>query len=394
MYSLKDDIEAMFLNSPDKIRAKKKLNELFDKYGESKRAIENGTDGAEHFEYILASAFADEVLAERRQARGGLQERSDMLSYSRQQDMEEPSYSDLEEEEEEELSLTEQVKKVTEDKELQSRTGQMAVEAYKNLDKEKIREDTEKYVKQTLEELRDIKRKRAGYSFDKIYYTQVIDGKEEKGTNENEGGYSDNQYDLGGKTNYGVTQGSLDEYKNWHSSLKTEYNLPQSVKNLSHKQAKNILDEMYYKRYRINYIPNLLLARTTFDHCVNGGPKMNRNLYLAVNEIFNTNFEPSDTISNNLVDKISTLSQAEALSVRDKMVEKKMDFHFGKIDKRHDQINQLNGWYERAKSQYSDKDKFEKMYNGRWCEYVEKYFTYIDEKYKSSYSRNLLRRRK
>lgn len=122
MYSLKDDIEAMFLNSPDKIRAKKKLNELFDKYGESKRAIENGAEGAEYMEYVMASAFADDVLAERRKARGAAGEHSIMQrtpSNERQQDMEKSSYSDFEEEEEEEeLSMTEQVKKVTEDKEL------------------------------------------------------------------------------------------------------------------------------------------------------------------------------------------------------------------------------------------------------------------------------------
>ncbi len=148
MYSLKDDIEAMFLNSPDKIRAKKKLNELFDKYGESKRAIENGTDNVEYMEYVMASAFADEVLAERRRKRKEPNAQND--------DWDEYNpyvLTDVEEEEEEEeLSMTEQVKKVTEDKELQSRTGQMAVEAYKNLDKEKIRKDTEKYVKQTDKE--------------------------------------------------------------------------------------------------------------------------------------------------------------------------------------------------------------------------------------------------
>ena len=73
-----------------------------------------------------------------------------------------------------------------------------------------------------MEEIKEVKRRREGYSFDKIYYTQVIDGKEEKGTQEHEGGYSNNKYDLGGETNYGVTQDSLDEYNNWNNSLKTE----------------------------------------------------------------------------------------------------------------------------------------------------------------------------
>ena len=69
MYSLKDEYEAMFLNSPEKVRAKKKLNELFDKYGENRQDIENGTNNVEYMEYVMASAFADEVLAERRRKR-------------------------------------------------------------------------------------------------------------------------------------------------------------------------------------------------------------------------------------------------------------------------------------------------------------------------------------
>ncbi len=145
MYSLKDEYEAMFLNSPEKVRAKKKLNELFDKYGENRQDIENGTNNVEYMEYVMASAFADEVLAERRR------KRKEQNAQNDDWDEYNPyAPTDVEEEEEEEeiaaedMPICVQVKKVTEDKELQSKTGQMAVEAYKNLDKEKIRKDTER----------------------------------------------------------------------------------------------------------------------------------------------------------------------------------------------------------------------------------------------------------
>lgn len=151
------------------------------------------------------------------------------------------------------------------------------------------------------------------------------------------------------------------------------------MKKLTSKQAKSILNEMYYQNYRINYVPNLLLARVTFDHCVNGGPKLNKNLYAAVNEVLGTDLTPSKVISNDLADKIATLTKDEALLVRDKMVEKKMEFHFERIDQRHDQINNLDGWYERAKSQYSDKDNFDGMFAQKRLKYFDKYFSLLKE---------------
>ena len=61
-------------------------------------------------------------------------------------------------------------------------------------------------------------------------------------TNKHEGGYSDRLNDLGGPTNYGVTKDSLDEYNNWNSYLRTGFNFPKDVKDLTHDQAKQILE--------------------------------------------------------------------------------------------------------------------------------------------------------
>ena len=92
---------------------------------------------------------------------------------------------------------------------------------------------------------------RGKITFDDIYYSKYDDNGKilYKNTDKHEGAFSNRENDLGGKTNYGVTQFSLDEYNNWDSKLKTMRNLPHDVKQLSSSQAKKILDEMYYQRY-------------------------------------------------------------------------------------------------------------------------------------------------
>ena len=64
-----------------------------------------------------------------------------------------------------------------------------------------------------------------------------------------EGGYSDNKHDKGGKTKFGVTQISLDHY------FKTVKNpmtgMPKDIKDITKEQA----DEIYYRNY---YVTNSL----------------------------------------------------------------------------------------------------------------------------------------
>ena len=86
--------------------------------------------------------------------------------------------------------------------------------------------------------------------FDDVYYSELgEDGNVVYyGTNKHEGGYSDRLNDLGGPTNYGVTQDSLNEYNNWNSPLRTGFNFPIDVEKLTPKQAKQIMDEPMLER--------------------------------------------------------------------------------------------------------------------------------------------------
>lgn len=283
MYSLKDEYEAMFLNSPEKVRAKKKLNELFDKYGENRQDIENGTNNVEYMEYVMASAFADEVLAERRR------KRKEQNTQNDDWDEYNPyAPTDVEEEEEEEeiaaedMPISEQVKKVTEDKELQSKSGQMAVEAYKNLDKEKIRKDTEKYVKQTDKEQADlmnelikkfkIDMEKYGDGFSKEYIRVMLrDDDFQKAVVKvlgNEGGYVNDKDDKGGETKYGISRKA---YPN------------ENIKDLTKERAKMLYYKDYWYRFDFEGLSDSV-AGMVFDNAVNQGVyQAKKNMLNALN---------------------------------------------------------------------------------------------------------------
>ena len=70
------------------------------------------------------------------------------------------------------------------------------------------------------------------FSFNDIYYSQNDSSGNTiyKGTADHEGGFSNRDNDLGGATNYGITQSSLNEYNSWNSQLKKGVDFPQDVR--------------------------------------------------------------------------------------------------------------------------------------------------------------------
>ncbi len=83
---------------------------------------------------------------------------------------------------------------------------------------------------------------------------------------ESEGGYSNNPYDKGGKTNYGITHSIYDEWNRRHK-------LPlKDVKNITKKEAADIYYEWFWKESGANNIEDLREAYLLFDMAVNSGP--------------------------------------------------------------------------------------------------------------------------
>ena len=197
------------------------------------------------------------------------------------------------------------------------------------------------------DELENISRYIPSKGFNDVYHSKLDeDGRViYLGTEQHEGGYSDRENDLGKKTNYGITQFSLDEYNNlWNSYLKKGKNFPKDVRQLKPIQAKQILDEMYFQRYGIDKIKNPIITRNVFDEEMNQGTNAGKDIAELVNKVKGTNFPLNKVISDKLAVAINNLSSEESIKVNDLLTLRRMERYFESVDKKTVlNINNLRG---------------------------------------------------
>ena len=218
-------------------------------------------------------------------------------------------------------------------------------------------------------------------NFDDVYFSELSpEGKViYRGTQSHEGGYSNRKNDLGGRTNYGVRQEALNEYNLWRSSLKNGKIFPTKIENLTQEQAQQIMNEMYYQRYNINKLQNLILARNTFDAEINQGTDAGKMLAAAMNEFYGyipnqstRFFNQNIKLNDSLVNAVNRLTPEETIKVNDIFTRLRMDRYFQNTDKNPvKNINNIKGWYNRAKSYYSNQKKFEQLYRHKVDEYIK-----------------------
>ena len=95
---------------------------------------------------------------------------------------------------------------------------------------------------------------------DDLYYQQML-----KFILQREGGYVNNPKDKGGETNKGITHGTYDVYRR-SKGLK-----PQSVKNITDDEVRDIYYNNYYKASGADQLENPQLGLYVFDTAVNMG---------------------------------------------------------------------------------------------------------------------------
>ena len=88
-----------------------------------------------------------------------------------------------------------------------------------------------------------------------------------------EGGYSNNKYDKGGETNYGITQ------KTYSSYLKKQNLQNKTVKTITKEEATKIYYEEYWLLAGVNKINDFKLAYLLFDSSVNHGVGAAKKMY-------------------------------------------------------------------------------------------------------------------
>ena len=73
-----------------------------------------------------------------------------------------------------------------------------------------------------------------------------------------------------------------------------------------------------------------------------------------------------------LAEKINNLSEEDAIKINDAYTKRRMEKYLELIDEEHNQINNLKGWYNRARNHYSNQEQFDKLYKSTLDEYLNK----------------------
>ena len=214
-------------------------------------------------------------------------------------------------------------------------------------------------------------------------YEPIIDANGriiQRGTRLNEGGYSNRMNDNGGATNFGIRQATLNEYNQWDNPLKTGQNFPQQVQNLTADQAKQIYDEMYFKRYMIDRLSSQQLARQVFDHLVNAGTGSVGMLADELNQMNNTDFRTTNkTVSQGLADYLNAQSPEFLQQLGDRFNSRRMEHLFQAVDTDPERnINNLNGWYQRVREYHSDPALFDAIHYQNYLNYKNRYDTFYN----------------
>lgn len=201
----------------------------------------------------------------------------------------------------------------------------------------------------------------------------------QRGTRLNEGGYTNRINDNGGATNFGIRQASLNEYNQWKHPFKKGQDFPIYVQNLSESQAKQIFDEMYFKRYMIDRVKDKMLARQLFDHTVNIGTSGVGILANELNKMHGTQFKTSNrTVSTELANYLNSLSPEILQQLGDRFNSRRMEYLFRSVDSDPKNINNLKGWYNRVREYHSSPNTFDDLHYQKYLNYKTKYDTFYN----------------
>ena len=161
-----------------------------------------------------------------------------------------------------------------------------------------------------------------------------------------EGGYSDDKYDKGGKTKYGIIEEEA-----------RDFGYKGSMQDLTEDFAKNIYLKKYYLGNRLDKVVNDKVALSICDWAVNSGRNGIKNAQVALNQIYGTNLDVDGIIGNKTLDALNAVNPEKFLKVYHNL---QRIYYKGLAEKDRTQEDFLTGWLNRVeiKEQYlKDFDK-------------------------------------
>jgi lysozyme family protein len=164
-----------------------------------------------------------------------------------------------------------------------------------------------------------------------------------------EGGYTDDPTDRGGPTNFGITQRTIDDYKN---RIDSSFN--QTPAGLSRDEAVQIYDGLI-KEYRLDRIADPNLRAQVIDIMVNSGIDSAGKMLLDVLEHrgYDVRTGPSDNVIGSrthaiLRDLVNQRADKELTEVNNDLVNRRRAFLFNLLRNDPSQEGRRDGWLNRA----------------------------------------------
>lgn len=149
---------------------------------------------------------------------------------------------------------------------------------------------------------------------------------------QNEGGYTNDPFDHGGATNYGITQHDLSRYLGKSAS-------PNDVKNMTMEQAQAIYRQQYWNPLHLDYVQHDGLATAIFDCCVLRGIGFIREVQGMVHVATDGHVGPIT---------LEALNNAHVGDVIEDIIYNCQHFYYGIVAHNPTQARFLKGWLGRA----------------------------------------------
>ena len=161
-----------------------------------------------------------------------------------------------------------------------------------------------------------------------------------------EGGFTDDENDRGGKTNWGITEEEA-----------REFGYTGDMRNLTKDFAKNIYLKKYYLGNKLDKVVNDKVALSICDWAVNSGRNGTKNAQIAINQLTNANLDVDGIIGNKTLDALNSVDPEKFLEVYHNL---QRIYYRSKIEADSTQERFLTGWLnriERKEEYLKDWDK-------------------------------------
>jgi len=161
-----------------------------------------------------------------------------------------------------------------------------------------------------------------------------------------EGGYSNDKYDKGGKTKYGIIEEEA-----------RKFGYKGDMQDLTKDFAKNIYLKKYYLGNNLDKVINNKVALSVCDWAVNSGKNGIKNAQIAINQITNANLDVDGIIGNKTLEALNAADPEKFLEVYHNL---QRIYYRSKVESDKTQKEFLAGWLNRVQKKeeyFKDWDK-------------------------------------